>query len=1016
MAGRARLTAAAALLLHLGGRALATPADAPRVASVELRLPPGENRARLADLVAIAPGDRLSTRALRRTVLRLFQTDRFRDVVVRAVPVDGEDGAVALVIECLRLRRVGSVRLALEGDARPLDERQLRNAARLEARQPYAEEELERAAGRVREALARRGYRAAEVKASATGETEVEVRLRVVPGPPTRISAVRLTGSPGPAARFAEDLATRPGAVLDQEQLAQDAQALRDRLWRAGYLRARIGTPTVSDGPGGAAVEIAVEAGPVVRFAFRGNTVVPARDLRDQLGLEEGEPANLPAVEGAAERLRAFYRARGHAAVRVDVEEVEGPGRVTIVFSVHEGRRYRIGTVRVEGLQTLREPDAWARLRAALDAEGGVPDASPEADRARLQELSFPGSRPPPSPPAPRPASETWDEQAWDRAAERVVDEIRADGWLSAAYLGGSVSLDERTGRVDVTVRLREGPRTTVESISFEGNAAVSLADLAREARLAPGEPLSFEKVEATRVALLRLYLSRGFAFARVEARADPDRERREAALRYVIEEGPEVRIGRVLVIPPPGKRLRTRESLVRRAVALSEGDLYSPEAIARGQATLLRLGVFRSVGLRLQDPDEKEATKDLAVDLVERPWQTFAAGAGFSIANGPRAFAEYARPNLDGRALELTARAKLNYPLARFRPDLEEVEPRERIEGRIEAGLRQPRLEDLPVPYAWRGDLLGEILHRRAYDLDRVSGVAGADLEITSRTTGSLQLELEVADITPKETNVALSREDLERLRFGVGVTTLWSLRPSLTLDFRDNVVHPRSGWFATGAAELARSAGRAGERVLGFLPGSEVYTSMLKLSTTVSGYLPIGPAAVLALSARGGRIVHLDDGSTTPVPRRFFLGGASTMRGYAEDEMVPEDVRPALREAARWCASSLTSVGCTDAGRALVAGDVPVSPGGQVFLLLKSELRIRLRPSLEAGFFADVGNIWLDPDAYRLLDLRVNLGAGIRFVTPIGPAALDVGFNVTPDRLLNERIWAPHFAIGLF
>jgi outer membrane translocation and assembly module TamA len=48
--------------------------------------------------------------------------------------------------------------------------------------------------------------------------------------------------------------------------------------------------------------------------------------------------------------------------------------------------------------------------------------------------------------------------------------------------------------------------------------------------------------------------------------------------------------------------------------------------------------------------------------------------------------------------------------------------------------------------------------------------------------------------------------------------------------------------------------------------------------------------------------------------------------------------------------------------------------------------------------------------------VDLRANVGFGIRFVTPIGPAALDLGFNVTPDERINERLFAPHFTIGLF
>ena len=62
------------------------------------------------------------------------------------------------------------------------------------------------------------------------------------------------------------------------------------------------------------------------------------------------------------------------------------------------------------------------------------------------------------------------------------------------------------------------------------------------------------------------------------------------------------------------------------------------------------------------------------------------------------------------------------------------------------------------------------------------------------------------------------------------------------------------------------------------------------------------------------------------------------------------------------------------------------------------------------------DLGNLWLDPTQLPALDLRANVGFGLRFVTPIGPAALDLGFNVEPDDRINERILAPHFTIGLF
>jgi outer membrane protein assembly factor BamA len=514
-------------------------------------------------------------------------------------------------------------------------------------------------------------------------------------------------------------------------------------------------------------------------------------------------------------------------------------------------------------------------------------------------------------------------------------------------------------------------------------------------------------------MALLRLYLARGHVYARVEARPDVDRERHVAAVRFVVEEGPQVRLGRIVLT---GAR-RTREEVVRRALAVAEGDVYDPEAIVRSQSALLRLGVFRAVGLRLREPDVPQETKDLSVELSERPWQTISQSLGYSIANGPRAMIEYEQPNLAGRALDLVARAKVNYPVETPfsvpRPDLAGKAAAERIEGRAEVGVRQPRPEAMPLPAGYHADLVAERLLRRAYHLGRASGIAGLDLGVTDRVSFSLQYELEVDRLDrPKSFAGFLTVADQAILRFDEGITTLQSLRPTLTLDFRDNSVHPHRGWFASGTLEYGHSIdGNAW-----VLPRSQVHTNMVRVWGTLSGYMPFGRSTVLALSLRGGRVFALDPDSRTIGPKRFFLGGANTMRGFAEDEMIQEDVRPLLGADARHCASSLTGIGCTATGQALASGKIPVSEGGTVYVLAKGEIRIALGGSLEAAIFVDLGNLWLLPENFRLTDLRPNIGTGLRFVTPIGPVAFDVGFNPVADRLINERIYALHFTVGLF
>ena len=291
---------------------------------------------------------------------------------------------------------------------------------------------------------------------------------------------------------------------------------------------------------------------------------------------------------------------------------------------------------------------------------------------------------------------------------------------------------------------------------------------------------------------------------------------------------------------------------------------------------------MFRSVSLRVQDPEVPQQTKDVAVEVAERPWASLTNGFGFSIANGPRAFVEWEQPNLLGRALEFSARAKVNYPLDAFRPDLVGVAPRDRIEGRADVGVRSPTAEVLGFATGERAGLVGEILHRKAYDLKRVAAVTGVDVSLAPRVAFSLAYELELDRVHKSDSASGfLTQADVERLRFDEGDTTLHALRPSITVDYRDNSTHPRRGWLASGTLEWAESLGEPGSRVLfGLLPGSDIHTNMLKAQATASGYLPVGTGTVVALSLRGGRVFPLDPQSRTIIPRRFFLGGATTQQ----------------------------------------------------------------------------------------------------------------------------------------
>ena len=85
-------------------------------------------------------------------------------------------------------------------------------------------------------------------------------------------------------------------------------------------------------------------------------------------------------------------------------------------------------------------------------------------------------------------------------------------------------------------------------------------------------------------------------------------------------------------------------------------------------------------------------------------------------------------------------------------------------------------------------------------------------------------------------------------------------------------------------------------------------------------------------------------------------------------------------------------------------------------LFELFKAELRFALVGDFEMGVFFEAGNLWYSSKTWKPFDLRPVAGTGVRYVTPVGPLALDVGFNLAPDDRLNEPIFAIQFSVGLF
>jgi outer membrane protein assembly factor BamA len=222
-------------------------------------------------------------------------------------------------------------------------------------------------------------------------------------------------------------------------------------------------------------------------------------------------------------------------------------------------------------------------------------------------------------------------------------------------------------------------------------------------------------------------------------------------------------------------------------------------------------------------------------------------------------------------------------------------------------------------------------------------------------------------------------------------------SLTPSILIDHRDDPIDPRRGWSAGAELEWAFPFPFAAEA--DFLKLQLQHTFLLDTG------LDLGTGRwVLAASVRAGGIEPLadleqDDPFIPPeldlpsaeifVAERFFGGGRNSHRAFERDRLgIP--------------------------GATLFPDDEGhlVPAGGNGLLLLNAELRFPLFGALGGTLFYDTGNVWADWRDLDPAELRDGAGVGLRYLSPLGPLRLDVGWPL--DRLPGDGSPVWHFSIG--
>jgi outer membrane protein assembly complex protein YaeT len=569
----------------------------------------------------------------------------------------------------------------------------------------------------------------------------------------------------------------------------------------------------------------------------------------------------------------------------------------------------------------------------------------------------------------------------FDEDLKRVESFYVSHGYPDARVTSYTAHYNQDKTAIDVTVKIDEGLPVTIESVTYTGFTPLPdqhFQDLKTRSPLIPGAPRDQEKVQIARGQALDELRDHGFPNATVALTETPGAAPRSLVITLTATPGPYATFGPIKI----SGLSSVGENVVLRQMSVTPGTEFRRSELQRSQRQLYGLELFQFVTVEAGDVTTTTdatgaATSEVItnVTLSEAPHRQATFGVGYGSEDHARVSAKFTHVNFLGGARVGTAEGKFSS-----------------LERGVKLSFSEPALG-----HALSAGLNGQTWYTStpAYTLRTTGGRLGllktfarAEEVAGKHTRGTISIAFDrefenyrvsdaaLADSTFRPTLIALGLNPST----GEGRGTV----SAVTVDAQRNTVLNLLD--ARGGSVLSIHA-EAAAKVAG---GDFAYR---ELSGEGRGYWSVSPNVVLAVHLRAGSIGSSDDPSVgVPFFKRYFLGGANSLRGWGRFEVAP-----------------LTSEG------------LPI--GG--FSMLESSGEIRLtrdKSAFGVVGFVDSGNVW--DKSWRIFanDLRSDAGVGLRYMTRVGPIRLDFAYQLTPNDALvvkglgggQYRRFRIHFSFG--
>jgi len=446
---------------------------------------------------------------------------------------------------------------------------------------------------------------------------------------------------------------SKAGDVYDPAAIERDFNA----LWNTGYFEDIRFEREKNEK--GWILHIYLKERPTIReINYTGLNAVSTSDVLDRfkerkVGLSvesQYDPTKIKKAEVVLKELLSEH-GRQFATIRTEKRDIP-PNAVGVTFVVKEGPKVKVGRIRFRGNRHV--PDRTLRAAMKNLKPIGIPHS------IFLENLF----------------AKTYDATKLEEDTERVRAEYQNRGYFKVLVDDPKTEIHDtgHTGfhvpwvqgglgkSVDITMPIEEGDRYHLGTITFKNNKAISSAAALRSLfPMKDGEIFSREKVAKGLENLRKAYGQAGYINFTSVPDTKFDDEKKIVNLIIDVDEGKQFYVRRIEF----QGNTTTRDKVIRREIALEEGQIYNSHFWELSLLRLNQLGYFDQ--LKPDDPntterhlDEKNGTVDLTLKVHEKGKNSIGLQGGVSGLAGAFVGLNYSTNNFLGLGETLSVQASL--------------------------------------------------------------------------------------------------------------------------------------------------------------------------------------------------------------------------------------------------------------------------------------------------------------------------------------------------------------------